>query len=124
MADVHTPGPWSLVDEPMCWAHVFAIGKDGHPFVVANCKASMTFVTASDRATDEANARLIAAAPELLEALWALLPLAEDAYHRGELRDMDNAPNDERFGDGWVKIVAAREAVLKAKASSKGPADE
>ena len=55
----HTPGPWHLrADDPcmvVCEAEYFAI---------ADCAGG------TDR--DEANARLIAAAPDLLEALQAM----------------------------------------------------
>lgn len=56
----HTPGPWQLAEKYNC-KDVRAV--DG-PYV-ADCNAS----AAIDWRTKEANARLIAAAPELLENL-------------------------------------------------------
>lgn len=60
MSSKHTPGPWQLAEKYNC-KDVRAV--DG-PYV-ADCNAS----AAIDWRTKEANARLIAAAPELLEAL-------------------------------------------------------
>ncbi len=65
----HTPGPWHF--GPTAGHHDFAIypeatGKD----------------LALSRGTNEANARLIAAAPELLEALKTMA----DGYHRGDFK--------------------------------------
>jgi hypothetical protein len=76
MADAkHTPGPWRYVDESdMTPEEPFWIGAE-HPtcgFVSHACVRSGS--TESDELGDlEANARLIAAAPELLEALKNLL---------------------------------------------------
>lgn len=60
----HTPGPWAV--NPLC-AQVDAFdGKDGDPLPVCQ------LLWPTDRrteATTEANACLIAAAPDLLEAL-------------------------------------------------------
>ena len=65
MSTQHTPGPWSV-----------AVG-DGC-FVVETNDAFIRFVIhGSNQEGDEANARLIAAAPDLLEALNKLLPGAE-----------------------------------------------
>lgn len=71
----HTPGPWDLTQEPerglrdevaVCYGA--AVG--GATYVVAERSA---FDTPDFRAMRQANARLIAAAPDLLEALVALL---------------------------------------------------
>jgi hypothetical protein len=55
----HTPGPWRAGSHPMNEAEVFADELDGER--IAECYG------AGD--ADQANALLIAAAPELLEAL-------------------------------------------------------
>ena len=58
----HTPGPWeSKQESAYVPAQVWADGRQ------------LAEVYGEDRATRAANARLIAAAPELLEALEALL---------------------------------------------------
>lgn len=61
MSATHTPGPWSI---EKC--------KCGHPA----CK-QYTISTQGSVGFDEADARLISAAPDLLEALQALSALPE-----------------------------------------------
>lgn len=60
MSSKHTPGPWELAEKFNC-VEVRAV--DG-PYI-ANCNQS----AAIDWRIKEANARLIAAAPEMFEAL-------------------------------------------------------
>lgn len=69
----HTPGPWSIEvgNDPSDWANYF-------PKVLAeNYTVVGTEGMYGDRETDLANARLIAAAPELLEALQESVQLFE-----------------------------------------------
>ena len=83
MNEKHTPGPWRIEYEPYC-----------HVRSDAGC------VLASDYTT-EANARLIAAAPDLLAALQAALA------------ESDRAKRDfTAMGHDWAK--AARSAIAKA----------
>jgi hypothetical protein len=82
MAAKHTPGPWSVQgdDRPgMQWnRHIHSSPN------VAVC--FMAHSDGKDNARDEANASLIAAAPELLEALQEVVAFCErnglqsDAY--------------------------------------------
>ena len=66
----HTPGPWdigsSLGDDPNRRVPVLALSDTGRSVLIANCGGSPR----------EANARLIAAAPELLGAAVALEALS------------------------------------------------
>ena len=64
-----TPGPWATHPQ---WRHIYADGD-------FNCVVSMspTFITRIPNEQDLANLRLIAAAPELLEALIGLLEMAD-----------------------------------------------
>lgn len=66
----HTPAPWILdesqIDKAYCY-YVVATDHDGTQIVIAE--------TEGDSDTEEANACLIAAAPELLEALEELSKL-------------------------------------------------
>jgi hypothetical protein len=103
MAAQHTPGPW-WVDTP----HLNDItSAAGDVCVVPNkaCEgASITFATsmAADREEAWANARLIAAAPDLLASLTALADAAEKA---------------RRTDGGWdfaVTLPAARAAIARA----------
>ena len=103
----YTPGPWSV-----------AIRKDGlgmspdrNSFeIVCNHPngGGQTVIVGKHTGIDclkEANARLIASAPELLAALEGLL---NSAYNRGDL------PDDGH--NGWVeRIETARAAIAKAR---------
>jgi hypothetical protein len=64
--NAHTPGPWTAEGENNCW--VDGCNAEGQTALVAK-------VSFGSPATQEqrANARLIAAAPELLEALKEML---------------------------------------------------
>ena len=75
----HTPGPWSI-DGP---------NRFGCPRITAPYKPTCTYLIAEaspdcpDDATMQANARLIAAAPDLLAACEALLRFAESVRPGG-----------------------------------------
>ena len=97
---IHTPGPWSVWnfnDDPR---HV-AVGPEAGGLAVADivaCNAHGCY-TAQTEAQGAANARLIAAAPDLLEALqWAIEQIEDDL-------DPDHQ----------AAIVAARAAIAKAE---------
>ena len=83
-----TPGPWSAY-KGIVWT-----SKDD---IVADCNG-----TIFDPPEDDANARLIAAAPDLLSALGMLVKMIED--------------------DDWttVELDEAREAIAKAEGSDEG----
>jgi hypothetical protein len=63
----HTPGPWKVL--PMRHLHTFKVSTDQGASVQAVIAAMDTKSVMVNEAAQEANARLIAAAPELLEAL-------------------------------------------------------
>jgi len=86
----HTPGPWET--EYVSEADVWGIWQEKPP---ENETGSIA------RAYDESNARLIAAAPELLEALKYWLPVIE----------AQEGKSDEK--DQWVDCV--RFAIAKAE---------
>lgn len=89
----HTPGPWKqhLVDETL---------------IIANDQTAIASTSIDyDRAeTAEANARLIAAAPELLCSCRALVE-SFDAYVKEQIRIIEQP----------VEITAARIAIAKAE---------
>ena len=77
--DTHTPGPWYLHDGLM--------GYEIH-----NKNLIVAHITTEPNAVSEdANARLIAAAPELLEALEALIGADGPDYIRSKYWDMARA---------------------------------
>lgn len=71
MQTQHTPGPWRYVREngsPTTGQHMIAGAKPGYVAEVRDCGSGDV----------AANGRLIAAAPELLEALQLVLDTAEN----------------------------------------------
>ncbi len=90
MTTKHTPGPWAthLVDET-----VVVIPRRPLP-------QRISMLGHSEVADDEdyANARLIAAAPELLEALSVLYAVAA-----------------EQLGDDWAAVTNAAAVIAKAR---------
>lgn len=107
----YTPGPW-LVEERASYEAFYRVSGpiDGEPdgYRVAHV------IDANDYSCNDANARLIAAAPELLEALmhFAALPLEEfDLDRREDDRPITGFNNwDLKVGH----IRAARAAIAKA----------
>jgi hypothetical protein len=67
----HTPGPWSVFrrDGYSTYIHAINEGDEINTFQVASCYCATSRKYFPTRDEAEANARLIAAAPELLEAL-------------------------------------------------------
>ena len=63
MSEKHTPGPWKVYDDGDMW---IAPSDGDAPIVCDICPHGEEFVYSLE---DDANAHLIAAAPELLEAL-------------------------------------------------------
>lgn len=91
----HTPGPWQMS------RHGNLVGSNGATVVVWG-----SGLTNAHRGPEaEANARLISAAPALLEALTRLLRTAED-----ELYDAEHAPG----------VRDARAAILQATGGENG----
>ena len=91
----HTPGPWEPRESKTSnylW-EIVATSKRGITYVIAR-------LAKPNQGEREANARLIAAAPDLLAALQALLPDAE-ANHCG-------GP------DTAARLAQARAAIAKA----------
>ncbi len=94
MGSKHTPGPWKTDGDEII------LSSDGR-----NLADVWTEFAAIPRDEAVANARLIAAAPELLEALPALIVIALDS-----LDGMDAETREECERD----IAKARAAIAKA----------
>jgi hypothetical protein len=108
----HTPGPWTQIDY-----------GDGEPVIeAASGLIAIAIVndysdTAADWSPDvtQANARLIAAAPDLLAALEAILPQymaftnqgASNIHHQGD-RKQYLSEHDARLGAGYAAVKLAR----------------
>jgi hypothetical protein len=96
MSSKHTPGPWTL--SAYYPNRVIGDRNDGEGRYVADCHCNG--LNGAEQPEDAANARLIAAAPDLLEALQGML----DVYgNDGHL----HAP-------ALAALRAARAAIAKA----------
>lgn len=90
----HTPGPWKIISEQTAReVQVFEVAEVAH-FRVTPDRSGDTFAAAGDAYAD---ARLIAAAPELLAALQRLF-----------------ADNDVRAAAEKGAIASARASIAKA----------
>ena len=92
----HTPGPWTADARGLIWRVELKIAD--------TCPRGLAHV--APKSERPANARLIAAAPDLLAALTDLLALAE--------HELD--PRRERLFAG--QMVRARAAIAKARGGS------
>lgn len=80
----HTPGPWDY-------------GKDGYVQTIFNPTIGTIGYVIDDLQGQEANARLIAAAPDLLHLAEHVLAMADDAYLTGHPE--------------WIEIVEEARAI-------------
>lgn len=111
MSTSYTPGPWQVMTD-YDGATIIIANIDGEIFTDGTSTFSYDFVcdTFSDYSDDsklletaKADARLIAAAPELLEALASLLAFVEA-----------HTANNEVIPPHTVEHVRARAAIAKA----------
>lgn len=94
----HTPGPWGCADTSY-HAHDYRLSRPNGEHLPVNAPYN-------DHSEQRANARLIAAAPDLLAALEAVLAAWDEPYYG----DLDMA-RDTMFD----AIEPARAAIAKAK---------
>ena len=105
----HTPGPWS-VTEALGTGNFYKIEKKG---LMVKVYGKDFYTPAGERVrvkTTEANARLIAAAPDMLDALVQILDGMKNAPKPGE-------PHPETFA---TKAIDAIRAGLDAIAKARG----
>lgn len=106
----HTPGPWHVTTETDGRSRGYI--RAGEPLDGAKMPPAVARVCARTLSENEANARLIAAAPELLEALRHFAALLAEHH--------DDLPDDRPiFGINDAVITAgdlrrARAAIAKA----------
>ena len=93
MQTKHTPGPWSYIGNG-------DVVAKSDKYCGGEKDIASVFLTVNDE--DEANACLIAAAPDLLEALWLLVAGIENSV-----------------SDTYIPLVNARAAIDKAKMEAK-----
>jgi hypothetical protein len=116
----HTPGPWQVSrdnDTTLTivapWSDKVRTGAEGWGDYRGIHTASITHHSgygAVPREHAEANAALIAAAPELLEALQLIV-----TWNRDHARDQYGDPEK---AESWACVRAARAAILKATGST------
>lgn len=102
----HTPGPWEIkdgryIDSPSGW--------------IADVLSYPAYRAATDNDSEEqkANARLIAAAPDLLEALKACELAMDTAALHGLPQELPPT-----YRDSWADAhIAARAAIAKAESA-------
>ncbi len=103
----HTPGPWEYrLSEG--GRHEVAGGAPRGGHIHGKCYVADCMISAAYRSSEEtqANARLIAAAPELLSCLhWAEAQLS--AFPRDELADMARAGFEMKLGKIRAAIAKA-----------------
>lgn len=105
----HTPGPWSVFEHSWCETSISAPGTSN-----SICLLDINHATEESQEADEAqmaaNAHLIAAAPELLEALRIareFMSIASDwNFHEAEINGEMRSTYD------WLEVVDA--AIAKA----------
>jgi len=97
----HTPGPWTFGH----WGDDFWVGPDSSG--LTQKVARVTWGMGEEREEGRENARLIAAAPDLLEALTDVLPLAESYLNM----------MPDRHGIHIPKLKRALAAIAKAEAT-------
>lgn len=103
MSTLHTPGPWSVNDWPQATTDI-AIGAVGTPLIA---KVPLRDVSINEQ---KANARLIAAAPDLLGVIKTLVDACEGAAAQGGHTlyiDLNNC----------LLLDDARAAIAKAEAA-------
>ena len=99
MTTKHTPGPWKLDDR----GYKFIVHKPGDGYITRDiCRMDSSTMAAF---AQEANARLIVAAPELLEALDRIQDAIQNFIEKG-LRPTESVMRQ------WQ--VDARAAIAKA----------
>lgn len=75
----HTPGPWTACFSKACGVITgFHIAAQKHGSTVPVVEAEVRFAPSRSAVEIEANARLIAAAPEMLEALRLIADYAQE----------------------------------------------
>ena len=103
----HTPGPWKPYNHPSGWR---IYGRSKKEPICVFCMGDRDEETPFRNA--EANARLAAAAPDLLAALKTLLTEYADK----------NATDDQLLkslgGIGFRAVLSARAAIAKAESAS------
>lgn len=106
----HTPGPWHSDHE-----YVVGLVQGGRPGGEVIGRFSPTVDSLRGKTPDKENAALAAAAPQLLAALKAILPVYKDWTEDG---GHDPSVGIDATGD-WIRIENAEKAIAKAEGADK-----
>jgi len=123
MSKQHTPGPWRLGKKPE--DGYIDINSDDHYALATVVRLMDTDEIAGRNSPDcEANAHLIAAAPEMLEALEWALPLARQYMEviAGDRAKAGHTGLGTKRGSLYDHEVEAAEKACAAIAKAKGGA--
>ncbi len=104
--DKHTPGPWAVQAQDL-YAPIWVVAPEPDFRFVAKMGSQMGTHDVPQN-EDAANARLIAAAPELLAALKKMEDVFSDLMERGE------SFKATRHEAAYVAILQAYRAIVKA----------
>lgn len=110
----HTPGPWMVLDQPHADTFTFFVGAEGRAIASVFSHPGQKPKEAAI-AQESADARLIAAAPDLLAALKDLLPLARIKGHRCPSCGRDNSGHGDACTSDDCPGVMARAAIARAE---------
>ena len=100
----HTPGPWETFDD-----------EEGHTFIFSRDGVRIARVFGQQGPWHEANADLIVAAPELLEALRELSGIVISLRADNRFKALSN----ERTNMLSAWLLASEKAIAKATGSAK-----
>ncbi|WP_313251129.1 hypothetical protein [Stenotrophomonas indicatrix] len=104
MSNKHTPGPWAYQEDSDAYTHI--VRGPSNRFI---CQLNQ-----STSAEIEANTRLIAAAPELLEVSKELVRALELAYGIEDGYSDDRIYDELPSGSIATAFISARAAIAKA----------
>jgi hypothetical protein len=104
----HTPAPWVIDDDNRTYVGIAGEFADGHNYAIIAETATHSLIGVREAI---ANARLIAAAPDMLEALEKLLEY--EPSDRSEFRS--DPKGDREFQTAKADFASARAAIAKAK---------
>ena len=116
----HTPGPWTVGDQypaPYGSEECFQIELRGTTWPDGSTPLLAVVVNENvSDSTTQANARLIAAAPDLLEALKAILGGSEYRESQSEIRQLDGESYEDAERRAKIDSVKqARAAITRAE---------
>lgn len=103
MQNPHTPGPWVWREDPTSPGYFLVRGKGKNICIMQQRNSDMGMADDPKRSEAIANARLIAASPELAELVRAFVAETVDYATRNKLGDPEQQHNVK-----WARAVLAK----------------